>query len=329
MYSLDTTFVYQQYYLIQKDLYAKGIGYALGVVGFLELFRSQVSEMNVLQLVPGFYLILLFISFLVLVNLSNLLLTISSEVDIRKAGGSKTLNKIEVLLLVKFGFVILFTGLLVAFNTLVPLSFDSFDSYGETTLEDVWSFDEIIGLETILIFFLVILAQVPVIAVIEFDNRSRTFDNASATPIRMATCVSWPHACMTPDSLPAQVVFTFDVKGRSTSSVTGSASMSARKATTGPGLPPFSSATMPVCATPVWTSNPSALRCSATMPDVRNSRLPSSGFWWMSCRHSITLGSIWSANRSRSLCRSAANAGAPRHSRKAVADRGEVGTMSS
>ena len=169
MYSLDTTFIRQQYYLIQKDLYAKGIGYALGVVGFLELFRSQVSEMNVLQLVPGFYLILLFISFLVLINLSNLLLTISYEVDIRKAGGSKTLNKIEVLLLVKFGFVILFTGLLIAFNTLVPLSFDSFDSYGETTLEDVWSFDEIIGLETILIFFLVILAQIPVIAVIEFE----------------------------------------------------------------------------------------------------------------------------------------------------------------
>jgi hypothetical protein len=123
--------------------------------------------MNVLQLVPGFYLILLFIAFLVLVNLSNLLLTISHEVDIRKAGGSKTFNKIEVLLLVKFGFVVLFTGLLIAFNTLVPLSFDSFDSYGETTLEDVWSFDEIIGLETILIFFLVILAQIPVIA--EFD----------------------------------------------------------------------------------------------------------------------------------------------------------------
>lgn len=44
---------------------------------------------------------------------------------------------------------------------------------------------------------------------------------------------------MTPVSLPAQVVFTFDAKGRSTSSVTGSASMSARRATTRPGLPPL------------------------------------------------------------------------------------------
>ena len=39
--------------------------------------------------------------------------------------------------------------------------------------------------------------------------------------------------------------------GRSTSSVTGSASMSARSATTGPGLPPLRMPTTPVCATPV------------------------------------------------------------------------------
>jgi Sec-independent protein secretion pathway component TatC len=169
MYSLDTTFISQQYYHIQKDLYVKGFGYALGVVGFLELLRSQVCEMNVLQLVPGFYLILLFTSFLVLVNLSNLLLSISYQVDIRKAGGAKTLNRIQVLVLVKFGFLIVFTGMLIAFNTLIPLGFDSFDSYGETTLENVWSFAEIISVETTLIFFLVILSQIPVVAILNFE----------------------------------------------------------------------------------------------------------------------------------------------------------------
>jgi hypothetical protein len=169
MYSLDTTFISQQYYHIQKDLYAKGIGYAFGVVGFLELLRSQVCEMNVLQLVPGFYLILLFTSFLVLVNLSNILLSISYGVDIRKAGGAKTINRMQVLVLAKFGFLIVFTGMLIAFNTLIPLGFDSFDSYGETTLENVWSFAEIISVETTLIFFLVILSQVPVVAILNFE----------------------------------------------------------------------------------------------------------------------------------------------------------------
>jgi hypothetical protein len=153
MYSLDTTFISQQYYHIQKDLYAKGLGYALGVFAFLELLRSQVCEMNVLQLVPGFYVILLFAAFVILVNLSNLLLSISYQLDIRKAGGAKTLNRMEVLALAKLGFVIAFTGMLIAFNTLIPLGFDSFDSYGEATLENVWSFAEIIGVETIIIFF--------------------------------------------------------------------------------------------------------------------------------------------------------------------------------
>ena len=53
--------------------------------------------------------------------------------------------------------------------------------------------------------------------------------------------------------------------------------MSARIATVGPGRPPSSTPTTPVCATPVLTSSPRARRCSAISFAVRNSRLPSSG----------------------------------------------------
>ena len=64
----------------------------------------------------------------------------------------------------------------------------------------------------------------------------------------------------------------------------------------GPGMPPLSTPTTPVCATFSRTSSkPSARRCSATMPAVRNSRLPSSGFWWKSRRQATTLGSTRSA----------------------------------
>ena len=102
-------------------------------------------------------------------------------------------------------------------------------------------------------------------------------------------CRSWPQACMTPTSSPFQVVRTFEANGRSTSSVTGRASMSARSATTGPGSAPLSRPTTPVWATPVRTSSrPSARRCSATSAAVRNSRLPSSGLAWMSRRQPTT-----------------------------------------
>ena len=50
---------------------------------------------------------------------------------------------------------------------------------------------------------------------------------------------------------------TVDLNGRSTCSVTGSASMSARNATTGPGRPPRRTPTTPLIATPVRTSSPS------------------------------------------------------------------------
>ncbi len=76
----------------------------------------------------------------------------------------------------------------------------------------------------------------------------------SATPIRMATWASWPQACMTPVIWPCHIALALEAKGRSTRSSTGSASMSARSATTGPGLPPLRMPTTPVSPTPVVTS---------------------------------------------------------------------------
>jgi hypothetical protein len=77
-------------------------------------------------------------------------------------------------------------------------------------------------------------------------SSSRIAARISATPIRIATCVSWPHACMTPASAPFHIVRTLLLNGTSVSSVTGNASMSARSATQGPGLPPLSTPTTPV-----------------------------------------------------------------------------------
>ena len=56
---------------------------------------------------------------------------------------------------------------------------------------------------------------------------------------------------MTPTVLPWYSPLAFEANGRSTSSVTGRASMSARMASFGPGLPPLRMPTTPVCAMPV------------------------------------------------------------------------------
>ena len=121
-------------------------------------------------------------------------------------------------------------------------------------------------------------------------NSLRLPASTCAAPSSTAVWPSWPQACITPTFSPRYSAVAVDWNGRSACSVTGSASMSARSATVGPGLPPRSTPTTPVCATPVRTSRPSLRNCSATAFEVRNSRLPSSGFWWKSRRQAMTCG---------------------------------------
>ena len=157
-------------YKIQKDLYSTGIAYTFASFTFLELLRSQVPEMNVLQLIPGYYYFLLFVSFVVMFGLSYLLFYIGKKIDVRKATGRKSPNKMLVIILTKLGFFITFASLLLVLNTVIPLSYDSFDISGQTMLVDVWSFQEIIGLETGLICFLILICQVPIVSIINLDT---------------------------------------------------------------------------------------------------------------------------------------------------------------
>ena len=112
----------------------------------------------------------------------------------------------------------------------------------------------------------------------------------SAVPIRIATWLSWPQACITGTVWPRYLPVAFEANGRPVCSATGKASMSARRATTLPGLPPFKIPTTPVLPTPVRTSRPSLRRWSATILAVRTSLFDSSGCSWKSRRQAITFG---------------------------------------
>jgi len=67
MLNLDETLELYNDYILQRDAYIKSILYSAGTITFLDIIRQQVPEINLLQLVPGFYLFLLFTSFLFLV----------------------------------------------------------------------------------------------------------------------------------------------------------------------------------------------------------------------------------------------------------------------
>ena len=164
MLNLDETVETNNAYIIQRDLYIRGLVYSLGVIIFIDIIRNQVAEINLLQLIPGFYLILLFISFLLLVVFSDLFNRIPFDFDNNKSLGTKTITRMEGAILLKFGLSLFSLGTIISLNTIIPLGLDAFYSYGEKTLENFWSFDEVLNLETILLIVLITLSQVPVIS---------------------------------------------------------------------------------------------------------------------------------------------------------------------
>ena len=170
MLNLDETVELNNSYLIQRDLYLRGLLYSFGVIIFIDLARGQVAEVNLLQLVPGFYLILLFLAFLFLIYFSNLVANAPIESDSNKSFGTKTIEKIENGILTKFTYFIFYSCLGITLNSVIPLSLDSFNTYGEKTLENIWSFDEVINLELILLITLLILSQIPFFILLNVSN---------------------------------------------------------------------------------------------------------------------------------------------------------------
>jgi len=172
MINLDETFFLNFYYLKHKDFYFKGFFYAIGVVTVLNILRAQVSEVNLLQLVPGVYLFLLFIFLLLILLFSSFFLQVGKWSDITRSFGLKTSYKPSLRIMLKGCFIFLFGTLSISLNTLVPLSLDSFYSYGEKTLENVWSFDQVLFLELLLLIILTTLSQFPIFGIFTFNNEN-------------------------------------------------------------------------------------------------------------------------------------------------------------
>jgi hypothetical protein len=170
MLNLDETVDINNSYVVQRDLYLRGFLYSFGVVVFIDLVRGQISEVNLLQLIPGFYLILLFISFIFLIYFSDLVTRIPNELDNNRSLGTKTLEKLDGTILINFSFFLFYFCLLIVLNSVIPLSLDSFNTYGEKTLENIWSFDEVITLEIILLTILLILFQLPLLILFGLSN---------------------------------------------------------------------------------------------------------------------------------------------------------------
>jgi hypothetical protein len=170
MLNIDETLSHNIDYIIQRDFCIKIISYSFGSVIFIDILRGLVPEINLLQLVPGFYLILLFTAFTFLLLISDFSFRIPQELDSRKEIGIKTLRKLQIPVFLRANYNFLLTVFFFAISIVVPLSLDSFNSYGENALENLWSFDEVINLSVIFIITLLSMSQLPVLASFFFST---------------------------------------------------------------------------------------------------------------------------------------------------------------
>ena len=165
MLNLEETLSDTYSYNIQKDLYLKGILYVIGAIVFLELVRSQVTEVNLLQLVPGYYLFLVLVSFVLLMITSNFSFRIPFNLDSNGGFGTKTIARLDSQTRLSQSFLLFIGFFFLALNLIIPIGLDTFDSYDEETLTNLWSFEEVLTLESILLFILLILSQIPIIVI--------------------------------------------------------------------------------------------------------------------------------------------------------------------
>jgi hypothetical protein len=166
MLNLDETLELLTDYNIQRDLFLKCFLYSVGVIVIIDIVRQQLPEINLLQLIPGYYLFLLFSTFLILIFLSNFSIRLPFFIETKKSFGTKTINKLSLITNFKNGFNFLFLTLICSLTTVIPISLDSFNFYGEKTLENIWSIDEVVNLEIILVIILIILSQLPTLLLI-------------------------------------------------------------------------------------------------------------------------------------------------------------------
>jgi len=108
MLNLDETLLTNTAYTKQRDLYIRVLAFSLAVIVFVEILRAQVSEVNILQLIPGYYLILLLFSLVFLVVSSNFFNYLFISNDEKRSLGTKTKSRLETTSLLRFSVFLFF-----------------------------------------------------------------------------------------------------------------------------------------------------------------------------------------------------------------------------
>lgn len=161
MFNLDESFLLRSKYFSHEDLLVKSGMTTFGLLGFVELTRTQISEISLIQLIPGFYFLFLFFGFLGLCFFNYSFFKSLRQQDAKREIGIKIKTKIQAKFLDKFSISLFSSFILLVLNSVIPISFDCFNDYSTKNIENSWSFTEVLNLEVTLLLILTLLSQAP------------------------------------------------------------------------------------------------------------------------------------------------------------------------
>jgi len=166
----DWVFEIEEEYVTRERVEARILPFSFPSVVVIALIRGQVCEVNLLQLSPSVYLLFLLLCITFLTSAASFFLAIPLGFDARKQASWKTPGRLNFLIQRKIGLSLLFLTTFIVLNSVIPISFDSFNSYGEPSLESFWTFSDVLALEIILLGVLLSLSQSPMYFVVILRN---------------------------------------------------------------------------------------------------------------------------------------------------------------
>jgi Sec-independent protein secretion pathway component TatC len=175
MFNINETFALFKTYTPQRDIFLSLILYSGQVVVLLNDIRGQLPEVEILQLVPGVYLVVLFIALIFLTYVGSFALNLTIFIDLRKSNGIKTRNRFDGILTLKLGYFLCLLSIAITLNSVIPIGFDSLTISGEKSLENAWSLSEIVGFELFLILVLIFLAELPIFFINSYNTEEKIY----------------------------------------------------------------------------------------------------------------------------------------------------------
>lgn len=165
MLNLPETLYISLPYPYQNSEFIKFIGFLIGGVVFLDFIRFQVSEITLLQLVPGIYFSLLLSSFGSFLFFSWAIIKLIRGNDWVKRGGTKLVVRVFIRQIIFFSTQYVVAAFFLLFNLIIPLSFESFSLFISATFVNFWELNEFFNLESSLGTYIYLLAQLPLLAI--------------------------------------------------------------------------------------------------------------------------------------------------------------------